>query len=271
MKRGFTLIELLVVVAIIAALIAILLPSLNKAKTVAKLAVCASNQHQIAIGAVSYAAENRAKLMSTRKTPWSGDGRHPEYINTDPQSTTDEWNLHRIQPYVNGFDLESKESKGVFICPSVSEEFYTWLAAGHWDAQWPSGRRFTQLSYGYYAGVDRWATSERRNGAEDELCQSRPGGSDRVLISDILLPNGNGSLFRYNHGTKGWAWSWADNNWAGGLEELAPPSVTGLNQAFGDGSVRWKDAAEIATDQMFNSASYPDGWVDRGGGNPAYY
>jgi prepilin-type N-terminal cleavage/methylation domain-containing protein len=56
-RAGFTLIELLVVVAIIALLIAILLPSLGKAKERAKLAACAANLHALGQGSVAYATE----------------------------------------------------------------------------------------------------------------------------------------------------------------------------------------------------------------------
>ncbi len=54
-RKGFTLIELLVVVAIIAVLMAILLPSLANAREQAKSVVCATNIRQISLGHTIYA------------------------------------------------------------------------------------------------------------------------------------------------------------------------------------------------------------------------
>lgn len=65
---AFTLIELLVVVAIIAILIAILLPSLGAARRATKTAVCMSNMRQIGLAIGMYADENNDAIVALMET-----------------------------------------------------------------------------------------------------------------------------------------------------------------------------------------------------------
>src|SRR4051794_8243209 len=61
-RGGFTLVELLVVIGIIAVLIGILLPALNKARKAAKTTQCLSNVRQLAMGALQYWNDNKGKF-----------------------------------------------------------------------------------------------------------------------------------------------------------------------------------------------------------------
>jgi prepilin-type N-terminal cleavage/methylation domain-containing protein/prepilin-type processing-associated H-X9-DG protein len=62
-KHGFTLIELLVVVAIIAVLVAILLPALGKARENAKKAVCLNNLRQLGMAELMYANDYNGLIV----------------------------------------------------------------------------------------------------------------------------------------------------------------------------------------------------------------
>ncbi|RKY23684.1 MAG: hypothetical protein DRP83_08830 [Planctomycetota bacterium] len=73
-RNGFTLIELLVVIAIIALLVSILLPSLNKAKELAKAVVCMSTLRQIGNAMAAYQSDWDGLFPSGEENDPDGDG-----------------------------------------------------------------------------------------------------------------------------------------------------------------------------------------------------
>ena len=76
--RGFTLVELLVVIAIIAILMALLMPSIARAKAKANQISCLNNMRQLTLSATMYANDHDEEFPA-RRTPtnawphkWSG-------------------------------------------------------------------------------------------------------------------------------------------------------------------------------------------------------
>ena len=121
-RWAFTLVELLVVISIIALLVSILLPALNKAREQAKSGVCKSNLRQISLGFLYYAEDNNNRFPS--RTPINTSVYYSAY--TEQLVGQNYWNffwIHGANPNWK-FLLEQNTTQKyvsdwkVFECPS---------------------------------------------------------------------------------------------------------------------------------------------------------
>lgn len=103
-RNGFTLVELLVVIGIIALLISILLPALNKAREAAYTVACLSNERQIAQAIFMYADANKGSL--------------PDAFNYAFNVPQTRWH-GLILPYLGAtFKPSAKTDVAVYLCPA---------------------------------------------------------------------------------------------------------------------------------------------------------
>jgi prepilin-type N-terminal cleavage/methylation domain-containing protein len=129
-SRRFTLLELLVVIAIIGILITLLLPSLRRARYVAKVAVCASNLKMQGTAYTLYATDNNRFFPANAK--WSdldinGGTVDSRYVLRSSLQTIahDTFKpLNMLLPYFAGGTASSLQGARLgYTCPLVEEKY----------------------------------------------------------------------------------------------------------------------------------------------------
>ena len=114
-RKGFTLIELLVVIAIIAVLMAILMPTLQRAREQGKRAACLNNLRQLILAWNLYADDNDGKIVSGN-TNRSADGQTNKYAWAywESSGTTE----NKIQGVKDGLLYQYCKNLKLYKCPT---------------------------------------------------------------------------------------------------------------------------------------------------------
>ena len=122
-RQAFTLVELLVVIGIIAIMISILMPALNRARDKARGVQCMSNMRQIYMACQMFAQDNKGHLP---RPSWAGDSNAVvefqnwnTYIQNDANGGLVNYEFDAgLMRFVSGVEAR----KNLFLCPGDNGE-----------------------------------------------------------------------------------------------------------------------------------------------------
>ncbi|MCC6423332.1 MAG: prepilin-type N-terminal cleavage/methylation domain-containing protein [Phycisphaerales bacterium] len=133
LRKGFTLVELLVVIGIIALLVSILLPALNKARSSAQSIQCLSNLRQIGQAAIQFGNDHKYLLPT---------GNWYRINSESNPSVSGITNYGAISDYLNLKSWTKGEST-VYTCPTLQS-----IAPALWFAN--------TYAINYYGSSNPW-------------------------------------------------------------------------------------------------------------------
>ena len=267
-RSAFTLIELLVVIAIIALLVSILMPSLQKAKEMAKDVVCRSNQRSIVLAMVLYAEEHDdqypyntgGSLANWHTLNWAMKiGRIADDPNLMPNDFDDpdpdavfsdikEGYRICLEGYID-YNFMS-DTEGHFKCPTVWSTVNQKAASRGWSRQFSSSNSVTPRRFEYRweddpdsrpARVCVKTTDIRKRAVVIGDCHLKPsGGIDSSVWYDTnfrttkLLVGAGNNVNQFG--------PWTHQPWAGAWSRWLPIDFYGhpgdrANLCMTDGSV----------------------------------